>query len=211
MTNLSDREIAEAAAEVGISPAELRQAMAQRNGNLPARIQEQQQGVIAASTRGQVHDFVETQVSAEPSAALAHVRRFVEKQSGKRGHQQGKGQVDIVDDKQGIVYRLRAESDGAQGSIVRVDLDLSVSKARPAYVAMAAPVLGGIASLSMAMILGTLTSPLVWIPFAAMILGSVFWMRKSSSGALEHAREVAQAAVVEASTHEVRALAPPAQ
>lgn len=209
MTNLSDREIAEAAAEVGISPAELRRAMAERSGNLPARVAEQSQGVIAASSRGSVHDFVETRVQAPPTEALAHVRRFLEKSSGQKGHQQGQGQVDIVDDKKGIVYRMRAEGDGAQGSIVRVDIDLSVAKARPAYLALTAPVIGGVVGLTMALVLGTLASVAVWGPFTALVVGAFFMMRRSSSQALEHARNVAQSAIVEAGTHEVRSLAAP--
>lgn len=210
MTNLSDREIAEAAAEVGISPAELRSAMAERSGNLPARVAEQNSGIIAPNHRGQSHDFVETALNAPTAAALAHVRHFVEAQSGKHGHQQGNDQVDIVDDEKGIVYRLRAEDDGAQGSIVRIDLDVSAAKAKQTGMAVGAT-LGGFGALvaTLSLFGVSLTGLAFFVPMLVMMGLGVGWMRRRSGQALAHARQVSNAAIANASNHEVKRLSAP--
>lgn len=209
MTNLSDREIAQAAAEAGISPAELRSAMAQRAGDLPARVAEQHQGIVAASSRGKVHDFVETRLDGPPTAAIAHLRRFLELKSGHKGHQQGDGEVDIPDDDKGIVYRLSAQSDGAQGSIVRVDIDVSPARVAPTYLAMASPFLGGLAALGLVLTVASISSLWVWLPMLALFASSLVWMKQRSRQSLAIAQDVARAAVVEASTREVRSLEAP--
>lgn len=203
MTNLSDREIAQAAAEAGISPAELRDAMAQRAGNLPARIAEQNQGIVAASTRGRSHSFVETRLDGPPTAATAHLRRYLEVKSGHKGHAQGDGQIDIPDDENGIVYRLSAQSDGAQGAIVRVDMDVSPARVAPTYLAMASPFVGGVAALGLALALGSLTSLWVWLPMFTMFALSFVWMKRRTRKSLAIAQNVAHAAVVEASSREI--------
>lgn len=210
MTNLSDREIAEAAAEVGISPAELRGAMAERSGNLPARISEER-GMITATRGAAVQDFVETQFDAPPPAALAHMRRFLEQESRHKGHKQGEDQVDIYDETRGIAYRLRAESDGAQGSIVRVDIDPSAAKAKPTYMA-----LGGGSVALLGTFLGSTLAGLglgtALAAGAAMLMGTlaiVGWQRRGVRNTIQEARETVQAALTHANTHDIKSLAPP--
>lgn len=126
-TNLSDEELRQAAAEAGISPQELRLALAERHGNLPAR-PEGAKSVTGAPTRGVSTTHAEGQLPLPPQQALDAVRRSIERQTGKRGHGQGEGEADIVDDDAGLTYRLRASSDGGEGALVRVDVDASSGK-----------------------------------------------------------------------------------
>lgn len=203
MSKLSDREIAQAAQEAGLTPVQLRQIMAERSASLPARVEENQRALIAPSTRGKVHGFVETTVPAPPSPALSHVRHYLERASGKRGHQQGKDQADIVDDQRGLVYRLRSESDGGDGSIVRVDIDVSPRKARSTYTAMVGGALSLFGAGAAFLFAGGWGTWLMWTVFATIFLGGYALVRKRSQGALKAGKATAQAAIVEASSHDV--------
>lgn len=122
MAQLSDDELRDAAAEAGISPAELRHALAVRDGTDLDRPAEAT-SVMGPPARGTAETFVEGRVAKPPSAALASVRGSIERQTGRSGHGQGDGEADIVDDSIGLNYRLRSRSDDAGGALVRVDVD----------------------------------------------------------------------------------------
>lgn len=126
-TNLSDEELRQAAAEAGISPQELRLALAERHGNLPAR-PPSAGSIMGPPTRGVSTTHVEGRVTMPPPQALEAVRRSIERQTGKRGHRQGEGEADLVDEDAGLTYRVRSSSDGGGGALVRVDVDVSSGK-----------------------------------------------------------------------------------
>jgi len=122
MAQLSDEELREAAQEAGISPHELRHALAERDGSALAR-PEEATSLMGPSTRGESASFVEGRIAKPPDAALAAVRSSIERQTGKSGHRQGESEVDIVDDSLGLNYQLRTSEDGGGGALVRVDVD----------------------------------------------------------------------------------------
>ena len=127
MANLSDEELRQAAAEAGISPQELRVALAERQGVALERPPEAT-SVMGPPQRGQSATHVEGRLLLEPQSAVDTVRASIERQTGKRGHNQGEKEADIVDEDAGVTYRLRATDDGAGGALVRVDIDPSSGK-----------------------------------------------------------------------------------
>lgn len=130
-SNLTDEELRQAAAEAGISPQELRVALAERQGTALER-QSKTTSLVGPPTRGQSATYVEGQVGLPPREALGAVRQSIERQTGKRGHNQGEGEADIVDDDAGVTYRMRTSDDGAGGALVRVDIDPSSAKGNQA-------------------------------------------------------------------------------
>lgn len=126
-TNLSDDELRQAAAEAGISPQELRIALAERHGNLPAR-PDPARSLMGPPQRGMAATHVEARIPAAPRDALASVRRSIERQTGKQGHNQGDAEADLVDEDAGLTYRIRTSDDGGGGALVRVDIDPSSGK-----------------------------------------------------------------------------------
>jgi hypothetical protein len=126
-SNLTEEELRAAAAEAGISPAELKTALAERRGDLPARTNDVR-SILGPPTRGGSVTHVEGRLGLTPSNALSAVRGAIERQTGKRGHKQGEGLADIVDEDAGVTYRLRSTDDGGDGAIVRVDVDATAAK-----------------------------------------------------------------------------------
>lgn len=125
-TNLTEDELRQAAAEAGISPHELRLALAERHGGVPAT--SAPPSLMGPPQRGIAVTHVESRVGMPPRDALTAVRGSVERQTGKRGHAQGEAEFDIVDEDHGLTYRLRATEDGGGGALVRVDIDPSSGK-----------------------------------------------------------------------------------
>ena len=70
---LTDAELREAAAEAGISPEELRRALAERHSDLPATI-DTPSGVLASTS-------LETRLALPPEHAGETVRRLLERRS----------------------------------------------------------------------------------------------------------------------------------
>jgi hypothetical protein len=122
MAELSDEELREAAAEAGISPHELRHALAERAGTELAR-GDAAGSVLGAPERGATAAHVEGQIARLPAHALGAVRAAIERQTGRTGHRQGEHEADVVDDELGLTYRVRTQDDGAGGALVRVDVD----------------------------------------------------------------------------------------
>ncbi len=106
---LTPQELREAAAEVGLSPGELQAALATRDKD--------PQNALVRGT--QVHGYL----PAEPVKALTMLRDALERKSGRRGHAQGSGRFDIVDEHAGFTYKVTASSDGHGGAVVGIDLD----------------------------------------------------------------------------------------
>ncbi|MCA9705137.1 MAG: hypothetical protein KDK70_04705, partial [Myxococcales bacterium] len=122
MAQLSDEELREAAAEAGISPHELRHALAERQGTDLARPDEAS-SLMGPPARGATATFVESRIGLPPPQAITSVRASIERQTGRTGHRQGELEADVVDDGLGLTYRLRTRDDGVGGALVRVDVD----------------------------------------------------------------------------------------
>lgn len=182
---LTDEELREAAAEAGISPQELRMALAERSGDL-AVLPSGAGTLMGPPQRGVSATHAESSVSLAPPEALRHVQASIERQTGKRGHKQGADETDIVDDDAGLTYRIRAQDDGAGGALVRVDVDPSQGKGSQAMAAVGS---GGVATVLFA--LGWLFSfTTLWVAglgiggIAGLLLArSVLRLRGSTSSA----------------------------
>lgn len=121
-SQLSDEDLRDAAAEAGLSPQEVRMALAERNATATSPASRSPVGIPA---RGVSVRHVEGHLALRPGQAVAELRRSIERQTGKSGHKQGEDQADIVDEERGLTYRIRARDDGAAGALVRVDIDPS--------------------------------------------------------------------------------------
>ncbi len=126
-SNLTEEELRQAAAEAGISPQELRVALAERGETALAK-PPNITSLLGPPTRGQSVTHVEGRVVLPPRDALGVVRQSIERQIGKRGHNQGEHEADIVDEDAGLTYRMRVADDGAGGALVRIDVDPSSGK-----------------------------------------------------------------------------------
>lgn len=119
VSSLSDKELAQTAAEAGISVGELKEALARRSS-----------GEVAPKevklSKAKAHGAVQAQFPMQPSLALSQVHRVFSQQVDYAPVQGKDGQISYVNDRLGLVYRLHGESDGTpHGSVVRVDIDVS--------------------------------------------------------------------------------------
>lgn len=133
MTQLSDREIEEAAREAGITPAELRNALAEKAGGGALM---KVHGALPASTRGTTVAHAETSLPYPPEQAVRAVKQQIEHEIGARGHMMGSTDADIYDEATGIIYRIQAQSDGAEGALVRIDVDPTPLRSRRTLTSM---------------------------------------------------------------------------
>lgn len=204
MANLTDDELRDAAAEAGISPQELRIALAERSGDLPATVDAG--SAVGALTRGTSSGHVESRIAAPPQDALASVQSSLERQTGRGGHGQGDGSADIVDDDAGLTYKIRSTPDGAGGALVRVDIDTSAGKGVQSLAAT------GLAGVSLTMLaLGMLFSTtLVFGGLGLGALGAAVVLRNFTKlrGAATRAQALASHALMEADDNAQRALPP---
>ena len=194
-TNLTEEELRQAAAEAGISPQELRLALAERHGGVPAAAP--QRSMMGPPTRGVSVTHVESRIGLPPRDALGAVRMSIERQTGKRGHAQGESEFDIVDEDQGLTYRMRASDDGNGGALVRVDIDPSSGKGTQA---LATTGVVGITATLVA--LGWLfAASTLWFGGLAVGALGVLLIGRSNvklRGATRHAHAIAAQALMEA-------------
>jgi hypothetical protein len=156
---LTEQELRDAAAEAGISPEELRQALVQRSGGAPP-------GAIARATGASVQAYsAQTQLSLPPDQAAERVRSAIGKQVGHRGHRQGSGDIDILDDKTGMLYRIHTEADGQGGALVHVSTD------RTGGTMALAGVMFGLASLGVIAFGWLFSSLIFWLGFGLLAAG----------------------------------------
>lgn len=153
MAQLSDDDLRDAAAEAGISPHELRLALAEREGTDLATA-DGPASVMSPPERGASATHIAGPVARPPADALAAVRASIERQTGRSGHRQGEHEADIVDDDLGLTYRMRAQDDGAGGALVRIDIDPTAGRS---FRNLALTGVGGItlAVVGLAMLLGS--------------------------------------------------------
>lgn len=209
MAQLSDEELREAAAEAGISPHELRHALAEREGTSLDRPDEAGT-LMGPPERGATAAHAEGRVSRPPAQALAAVRASLERQTGRTGHRQGEGEADVVDDDLGLTYRLRARDDGGGGALVRIDVD--PTSGRSARNLAITGVVGVTAALvGLALLIGTTTLLLGGV--ALGVLGGLLVGRRAGRlhSGLVSARAMAAHALMEAedASPEPQAALPP--
>ena len=140
MAQLTPDELREAAAEAGVSPHELQTALAKREGVAPALVGGG--NLLPANPRGHSSAHAEGALGLPPAEAVAAVRQRLERQTGLKGHGQGRLEADVVDDRAGLTYRIRAEDDGAGGALVRVDMDTTAAAGYTAMIVSAAAAVG---------------------------------------------------------------------
>lgn len=196
-SKLTDQELREAAAEAGISPEELRQALVQRSGG---------GGSLAKTPGAAVQGYsAQTHLSLAPDQAVERVRSAIGKQVGHRGHRQGNGAIDILDDKTGMLYRIQGEADGQGGALVRVETERSGNNMGLAAAMFGAASLGVIA-------IGWLFSPLIfWLGFGLLAAGGagLFLASQKVSSNVRNAQLVVSQALVDAEEALPAADAPP--
>ncbi len=185
---LTDQELREAAAEAGISPEELRQALAQRSGGGTGT-------ALAKSAGAAVQGYAaQTQLALPPDQALESVRSAIARQVGHRGHRQGNGDIDILDDRTGMLYRIHADPDGQGGALVRVGTERTGSSLALAAVMFTTVALGVTA-------LGFLLSSLMmWMGLGLLVAGGagVFLAGGRVAGMQRQSEQVVAQALVEA-------------
>ncbi len=196
MTQLSDAEIEEAAREAGISPAELRNALAEQSGGGGALATRPARGVVPPPTRGTSVSHSELSLPYPPEQAVRAVKQQIEREIGSTGHMQGSTEADIYDEPAGIVYRIQAEPDGGGGAMVRVDVDPTPLRSRRTLTSMG---LG--ASVGLFAIAGLIIPGLIgWVLVAGAVgltaLG-ITSMAAMRSRAIKDARAITARALVD--------------
>lgn len=119
MSELSDHEIRDIATESGLSPGEVRRSLEGSN----ALVKRAPTGMVAPSVRGTSAAFAEARLAEAPDQAVQRVKGAIERDARSKGHMQGGGEADIIDEARDLTFRVRAESDGGGGALVRVDID----------------------------------------------------------------------------------------
>lgn len=205
MANLTDEELRDAAAEAGISPQELRVALAERNGDLPATVDSG--SAVGALTRGTSAAHVESRIPAPPAEALSAVRSSLERQTGRTGHGQGDGEADLVDDDAGLTYKVRSTPDGAGGALVRVDIDTSAGRG---VQSLAATGVGGVSltMLALGWLFGATTLMFGGVGLGALGVALILRNFSKLGRSAAHAQAVASQALMEAEDSAQRALPP---
>ena len=184
---LTDQELREAAAEAGISPEELRQALVQRSGG-PGSALARATGTAVAGYSAQ------TRLALPPERALEGVRTAIGRQVGHRGHRQGNGDIDILDDRTHMLYRIHADPDGQGGALVQVRTERTGSSMALAAIMFTTVAVGVIA-------LGFLLSSLMmWLGVGLLLAGGagIFLAGGRASGMQRQAELVVAQALVEA-------------
>lgn len=202
MTGLSDEDIKEAAAEAGISPAELREALGE---NSKALVRAPDRSVAVPGQPGVVLS-ARANIPQPPDDAVRNVRSAIESQIGQRGHMQGTAAGAIFDEERGVIYRVRGDEDGQGGALVAVDIDAAPSKGKRtlAKVGMGAT----LAVLGMGSLLfGSWIALGVTAAIGVLGFGAIAAAGKGSQIGYDQAHAIASHALIEA---EERAPAPKA-
>lgn len=163
---LTEQELREAAAEAGISPEELRRALVQRSSPGASS----GGGALVRRERGELAAYAaEAHLEMPPDRALDVVRRAIGKQVGHSGHRQGSARADIVDDANGVVYKVGSEADGQGGALVKVEVDAGAGRSN---LALGGFILGGF-SLGVTAF-GFLLAPIImWAGLTLGVMGAL--------------------------------------
>lgn len=199
MSELSDREIEEAAREAGISAMELRTALA-RQANTTA-LARQPTATLPSNERGSSVANAESHLPYPAEQAVRSVKHQIEKEIGTSGHMMGSTAADIYDEGRGMIYRVQAVDDGAGGSLVRIDVDSTPLRSRKTLSGMGLGATVGLFAVSGLLVIPGLVG---WALLAGAVglgaLGATV-MAATSNRAIKDARATVAQALVEAEHH----------
>jgi hypothetical protein len=196
MSQLSDREIEEAAREAGISPAELREALAQQAGG-GALATRPGHGVLPASPRGTTVAHAESNLPYPAEQAVRAVKQQVERELGTTGHMMGSTEADIYDEASGLIYRIQAQGDGGGGAMVRIDVDPTPLRSRRTLTSMGLGASVGLFAVAGLIIPGLIGWALIAGAVGLTALGATT-MVALRTRAIKDARAIMARALVEA-------------
>jgi hypothetical protein len=196
MSELSDRDIEDAAREAGISPLELRAALEQQaNAGALMRVPS---ATLPSNTRGHSVANAESQMPYPPEQAVRSVKHQIEREIGTTGHMMGSTAADIYDEGRGMIYRIQAADDGAGGSLVRIDVDSTPLRSRKTLSGMGLAATVGLFALSGLIVIPGLVG---WALLAGAVglaaLGATT-MTMTSNRAIKDARATVAHALIEA-------------
>ncbi|NVB38888.1 hypothetical protein G6O69_13685 [Pseudenhygromyxa sp. WMMC2535] len=197
MSQLSNREIEEAAREAGISPAELRSALAEQAAGGGALVPQAERGLVPPSPRGRSDVHSESALPFPPEQAVRSVKHQLERQLGAKGHMQGGNEADIYDESNGLIYRIQSQGDGGGGALVRVDVDATPMRGRRTLASMGLGATIGLFAIAGLIIPGWIGWALIAGAVALGLLGSTS-LFATRSRALANARAYAAQALIEA-------------
>lgn len=214
MSELSDRDIEEAAREAGISPDELRSELARKDpknpyaANQPSRaLTRADEALLPAVPRGSSVAHVSSPLPFVPETAARAVKASIEQQTGSRGQMHGSREADVYDERSGVIYRVQAEDDGEGGSLVRVDIDTTPLRAKRVLVAMGLGATAGLFLLTGVILPGLLGLALIGSALGMGVLGGVT-LATQGARATRGARYVASTALIESEHGSARMLPP---
>ena len=192
MSALSKEEIEEAAAEVGISPAELKNALMEREGTLPARL------TSAVAETAIVEYTSEARLSSTTQEAVSIAKEAIERRAGARGHMQGPNAANIVDETRMVTYRIHAEPDGAGGSLVSIEVDRASVNARANLSALALLASSAIGSGALLVIGSAIQAAAAMAMCCFFFVPLTIWMRRRANAAAQEAARLATQAMLDA-------------
>jgi hypothetical protein len=198
MSGLSDEDIREAAAEAGISPAELRQALAEQGSALQVRAPGREVALaVPASQRAAVVMQARANIPQPPPDAVRNVRASIEAQIGQKGHMHGAAEAGVYDEERGLIYRVRADEDGQGGALVQVDIDGAPAKGK---MALAKIGLGAtLAVLGMGgLVFGSFLALAVTVGIGVLGFGGLMAASRSKKAVYNQAHAIASHALIEA-------------
>lgn len=196
MSELSDREIEEAAHEAGISPLELRAALEQQaNAGALMRVPGR---TLPSNTRGSSVANAESQLPYPPEQAVRSVKHQIEREIGTTGHMMGGAAADIYDEGRGMIYRIQAADDGAGGSLVRIDVDSTPLRSRKTLSGMGLAATVGLFALSGLIVIPGLVGWALLAGAVGLTALGVTTMTATSNRAIKDARATVAHALVEA-------------
>lgn len=197
MSELSDREIEEAAREAGISAMELRTALERQSAGSTALVH---QGAVPSlsNTRGSSVANAESHMPYPAEQAVRSVKHQIEKEIGVSGHMMGATAADIYDEARGMIYRVQAVDDGEGGSLVRVDVDSTPLRSRKTLSGMGLAATVGLFTISGLLVIpGLVGWALLGGAVGLGVLGATV-MTATSGRAIKDARATVAHALVEA-------------
>ena len=206
MASLSDEDIRAAAAEAGITEAELRAQLQEQSTALATR------GPTGLATkppkRGTSAHYAENSYPLPPNEAVRAVKAAIEEQTGASGQMHGAHGADIYDETTDMTYRVTAKEDGRGGAMVRVDVDPVQATARKLVRGALGGTIGAVGVL-MLLVLGFNLALVVG--FGALAGLGLFGM--AGAAAIERrgiavGKGVVASALVEAEENVARALPP---
>lgn len=204
MSGLSDEEIREAAAEAGISPAELREALSEQNALV--KVPDGAKALAVPAGKGAVVLNARANLPQPPEDAVRTVRASIEAQIGSRGHMHGAAEANVYDEERGIIYRVSGQEDGRGGALVQVDIDAAPAKGKATLAKIGLGAVLSVFGLG-ALVFGSLTLAAITAGIGVVGFATLAASGRAKRGGYDQAHAIASHALVDA---EERSLQPQA-